>query len=51
MAFRKPDQGRIFFEGHFIVGLHFVPLVFGRLNFSNVKIEKRISQRVRSFYS
>ena len=33
MPFRKPDQGRIFFEGDFIVGLHFVPLVFERLNF------------------
>ena len=33
MAFRKPHQGRIFFEEDFIVGLHFVPLVFERLNF------------------
>ena len=39
------------FQGGFLVGLYSVPLMFERLNFSNVEIEKRISQPVRSCYS
>ena len=42
MPFRKPDQGRIFFEGDFIVGLHFVPLVFERLNFQMGRLRKEL---------
>ena len=49
-------SGRTYiFQRGFLVGLYSVPLMFERSKlcskFSNLEIEKRIGQRVRSYYS
>ena len=47
----KASPRTYIFQRGFLVGLHSVPLLFKRLIFSSLKIEKRISQRARSYYS
>ena len=47
----KASPRTYIFQRGFLVGLYSVPLLFKRLIFSSLNIEKRISQRDRSYYS